>query len=193
MDLNTIYKEECMTINLTCTQVSALLSFYIDDKLSNQLKQFVEAHLENCPTCRAKLEALRSMVKSLKEVHEKLATIKSEKKEESTPQYDAFKVNLSAYVDNELDDEENIKVKKYVISNAKARQDLENLYNLKKVLRNSFDRAKNDVKEDYSKYILKRIDIQEEIYGPDSFAKVVALFILILTVFTITAVIIFWI
>lgn len=183
-----------MTINLTCTQVSALLSFYIDDKLSNQLKQFVEAHLEICPTCRAKLEALRSMVKSLKEVHEKLATLKTEKKDNSPdPQYDAFKVNLSAYVDNELDDEENIKVKKYVISNAKARQDLENLYNLKKVLRNSFDKAKNDVKEDYSKYILKRIDIQEEIYGPDSFAKVVTLFILILTVFTITAVIIFWI
>lgn len=183
-----------MTVNLTCTQVSALLSFYIDDKLSSQLKQFVEAHLEICPTCRAKLEALRSMVKSLKEVHEKLAAIKSEPKEDSTtPQYDAFKINLSAYVDNELDDEENIKVKKYVISNAKARQDLENLYNLKKVLRNSFERAKNEVKEDYSKYVLKRIDIQEEIYGPDSFAKVVALFILILTVFTITAVVIFWI
>lgn len=182
-----------MTVNLTCTQVSALLSFYIDDKLSNQLKQFVEAHLETCPTCRAKLEALRSMVKSLKEVHEKLAAIKAESKEISDPQYDAFKENLSAYVDNELDDEENIKVKKYIISNAKARQDLENLYNLKKVLHNSFDRAKNEAKEDYSKYILKRIDIQEEIYGPDSFAKVVALFILILTVFTITAVIIFWV
>lgn len=183
-----------MTVNLTCTQVSALLSFYIDDKLSNQLKQFVEAHLEICPTCRAKLEALRSMVKSLKEVHEKLAAIKPETKESTTtPEYDAFKVNLSAYVDNELSDEENIKVKKYVISNAKARQDLESLYNLKKILRNSFERTKNEAKEDYSKFILKRIDIQEEIYGPDSFAKVVALFILILTVFTLTAVIIFWI
>lgn len=199
MDLDTIYNEitikgvNHMTVNLTCTQVSALLSFYIDDKLSSQLKQFVEAHLEICPTCRAKLDALRSMVRSLKEVHERLASIKSEKKESSTPEYDAFKTNLSAYVDNELDDEENIKVKKYIISNAKARQDLENLYNLKKVLRNSFERTKNEIKEDYSKYILKRIDIQEEIYGPDSFAKVVALFILILTVFTITAVIIFWI
>lgn len=183
-----------MTVNLTCTQVSALLSFYIDDKLSNQLKQFVEAHLEVCPTCRAKLEALRSMVKSLKEVHEKLASIQPEQKENSTtPQYDAFKINLSAYVDNELTNEENIKVKKYVISNAKARQDLENLYNLKKTLHNSFEHAKNEIKEDFSKFILKRIDIQEEIYGPDSFAKVVALFILILTIFTLTAVIIFWI
>lgn len=189
----TIKGVNLMTINLTCTQVSALLSFYIDDKLSSQLKQFVEAHLENCPACRAKLEALRSMVNSLKEVHEKLASTKHEQESSTIPRYKDYEVNLSAYVDNELPDDENIKVKKYVISNTKARQDLEKMYNLRKVLHNSFDRAKNDIKDDYSKFILKRIDIQEEIYGPDSFAKVVALFIVILTVFTITAVIIFWI
>jgi anti-sigma factor RsiW len=180
-----------MTVNLTCTQVSALLSFYIDDKLSVQLKQFVEAHLKICPTCNAKLEALKSMVKSLKEVHEKLAAIKPPN-EENTPS-DDFKINLSGYVDNELTDEENLKVKKYVISNPKARTDLENMYNLKKVLYNSFEKAKGEVKEDYSKYILKRIDIQEEIYGPDSFAKVVAFFLVIFAVFTLSAFIIFWI
>ncbi len=183
-----------MATNLTCTQVSALLSFYIDDQLSAQLKQFVEAHLEICPTCRAKLAALKSMVNSLKEVHEKLATITPESKDISdSPQFDEFKANLSAYVDNELNDADNIKVKKYVISNPKARQELEKLYKLKKLLHDSFDKARNDVKEDYSKYILKRIDIQEEIYGSDSLAKVVALFILIFGFFTLTAVVIFWI
>lgn len=183
-----------MTINLTCTQVSALLSFYIDDKLSCQLKQFVEAHLATCPTCRAKLDALQNMVRSLKEVHGKLADIKHESHENpDTDQYNNFKTNLSAYVDNELSNEESIKIKKYVISNAKAREDLENMYKLKKVLSNSFEKARNDAKDDYAKYILRRIDIHEEVYGPDSFAKVVALFIVILTVFTITAAIIFWI
>lgn len=183
-----------MTVNLTCTQVSALLSFYHDDKLNNQLKQFVKAHLDICPTCSAKYDALRDMVKSLKEVHEKMATIKpSEERTPSGEQYDNFKANLSAYVDNELSDEENIKIKKYVISNPQARQDLEKLYSLKKILYGSFNKAKNEVRGDYSRYILKRIDIQEEIYGPDSFAKVVALFILILAVFTVTAVIIFWV
>lgn len=183
-----------MSVNLTCTQVSALLSFYIDDKLSTQLKQFVESHLEVCPTCRAKLEALRSMVNSLKEVHEKLAVIKSGNDESAEGnQYNEFKVNLSAYVDNELTDEENLKVKKYIISNAKAREDLERLYNLRKVLLSTFDKTKNEVKGDYANFILKRIDIQEEIYGPDSFAKVVAFFIIVLTVFTLTAVVIFWV
>jgi len=183
-----------MTTNLTCAQVSALLSFYIDDKLSNQLKQFVDAHLEICPTCRGKLETLRNMINSLREIHEKLATVKSGHDENSTNvQGDEFKMNLSAYIDSELSDEENIKVKKYIISNPKARQELENMYNMKKLLHNSFDKTKNESKEDYSKFILKRIDIQEEIYGPDSFAKVVAIFIFIFTVFTLTAVIIFWI
>lgn len=182
-----------MTMNLTCTQVSALLSFYIDDKLSFQLKQFVESHLEICPACRAKLEALKNMVQSLKEVHKKLAEIKPESENDSNPQFDSFKVSLSAYIDNELSDEENIRVKKYVISNPKARQELENMYTLRKVLNNSFDKMKNEVKEDYSKYVLRRIDMQEEIYGPDSFAKVVAFFIIVLAVFTVTAVIIFWV
>lgn len=183
-----------MTINLTCTQVSALLSFYIDDKLSTQLKQFVEAHLNICPTCRAKYDALKDMVKSLKEVHEKLALMNNDESNDTEVlHYEEFKTNLSAYVDNELSDEENIKVKKYVISNPKARQDLEKLYNLKKVLNNSFEKSKNEFKGDFSKFILKRIDIQEEIYGQDSFAKVVALFIAIFAFFTLAAVLIFWI
>lgn len=183
-----------MTVNLTCTQVSALLSFYIDDKLSAHLKQFVEEHLEVCPACRAKLEALKSMVKSLKEVHEKLNKVETAKEDDSlTVQYNSFRTNLSAYVDNELSDEENIKVKKYVIANPKARKELENLYALKKAMQNSFERTKNDVKTDYSKLIMKQIDIHEEIYGYDSFARVVAIFVAILTVFTLTAVIIFWI
>jgi len=183
-----------MAANLTCTQVGALLSFYVDNKLSSQLTQFVEAHLKICPACRAKCEALKLIVKNLRDAHDNMSALAPAPAPEttsSTAQLDEFQANLSAYIDNELTDEENIKVKKYVISNAKARGDLEKLYNLKKVMHNSFERTKNDVKEDYSKFILKRIDIQEEIYGPDSFAKVVALFVAILTLFTISAAIIF--
>jgi len=183
-----------MTVNLTCTQVGALLSFYIDDKLSTQLKQFVEAHLQICPTCAAKYEALKSMIASLRAVHDRISKIEPEPQDDvAQAQYNAFKTNLSAYVDNELNDIDNIKVKKYVISNPKARQDLEKLYELKKVMHNSFEKAKNESKGDYANFILKRIDIQEEIYGPDSFARVVAFFIVILTVFALTAVVIFWI
>lgn len=183
-----------MTANLTCTQVSALLSFYIDDKLSIQLKQFVESHLQSCPNCRTKYETLQTMVTSLREVHTKLADVKPDSQEAyENPQYNEFKINLSAYVDNELSDTDNIKIKKYIVSNPKARQELESMYKLKKAMNVSFEKAKTEAKDDFSKYILRRIDIQEEVYAPDSFAKVVALFILILTILTVTAVIIFWV
>jgi anti-sigma factor RsiW len=183
-----------MAANLTCTQVSALLSFYIDDKLSSQLKQFVEAHLEICPTCRTKLETLRSMVKSLREAHEKISAVKSDSTDNASEfQNEEFKMNLSAYIDNELSDEENIKLKKYVISNPKARQELEGMYNLKKVLHESFEKTKNESKDDFSRFVLRQIDIQEEVYGNDSFAKVVALFIVIFTVFTLVTLVIIWV
>lgn len=183
-----------MTANLTCIQVSALLSFYLDNKLSNQLTQFVEDHLDVCPTCRAKFEALKDMVNSLKEVHEKLATVTtSSEKQSVATKFDEFQANLSAYIDNELSDEENIKIKKYVISHAKAREDLEHMYNLKKLMHNSFDKAKHEIKKDYSKFVLKRIDIQEEIYSTDSFAKIVAIFIFITAVFALAAMAVFWI
>ena len=183
-----------MTVNLTCTQVGALLSFYLDDRLNEQLKRFVKTHLDGCPLCRAKFDALSNMVSSLKDVHEKISTMNPEDKTPVTsPQYNDFKTNLSAYIDNELSDDQNIKIKKYVISNPKARKELENMYNLKKSLRTSFDRARNEAKYDYSKLILRRIDIQEEIYGADSFAKVVAIFIVIFALFTLSAVIVFWV
>lgn len=183
-----------MTANLTCTQVSALLSFYIDDKLSSQLKQFVDAHLAICPTCRMKLETLRSMVTSLRAAQEQISTIKSGNEETiNSPQYDEFKINLSAYIDNELNDEDNIKIKKYIISNPKARQEIESMYNLKKALHNAFEKTKNEARDDFSKYIMSRIDMQEEVYGPDPFAKVVAILIFILAVFTITAMVVFWV
>lgn len=183
-----------MTINLTCTQVSALLTFYLNDKLNDQLKQFVCAHLDVCPTCRAKFEALKDMVSSLREVHEKMETVTAEEKVSAfSPQYRELKMNLSAYIDNELSDEENIKMKKSIISNPKVRGELEKMYKFEKLLQNSFSRAKNDARQDFSRYVLKRIDIQEEVYGNDSFVKVVALFIIIFTIFTLSAMIVFWI
>ena len=180
-----------MSTNLTCTQVSALLSFYLDDKLSVQLKQFVEAHLESCPDCKAKFEALKGMLSSLKEVHAKIDSIQNSESSSEDNLNELLKINLSAYIDNELSDADNLKVKKNIISNVKVREELEKLYSLKKILHNSFEKAKNECKDDYSQLIFRRIDMHEEVYGNDSFTKVVAFFILIFTVFTVTAVLIF--
>ena len=40
-----------MQNQLTCEQVSAILSFYVEDKLSKKLSEYIRIHLESCPSC----------------------------------------------------------------------------------------------------------------------------------------------
>jgi len=104
---------------LTCDQVSALMSFYLEDKLSAKLSEFVRKHLESCPECMEKYMQMKNMLN-------KFIDIQNEELENPyiTRQYEDFKSNLSAYIDNELDYMDSIKIKKIAISNPLARQDL---------------------------------------------------------------------
>lgn len=95
-----------MQHQLSCEQVIALLTFYTEDKLSKKLAQYVQEHLEICPECMEKY-------KHLKQILNKYVKIPNEENKPvyNTKQYETFKSNLSAYVDNELNDFENIKIK----------------------------------------------------------------------------------
>ena len=88
-----------MQHQLSCEQVTALLTFFAEEKLSNKLAQYVREHLENCPECMEKY-------KQLKKILNRYIEIQSETEESvyQTKQYEDFKSNLSAYVDNELND-----------------------------------------------------------------------------------------
>lgn len=162
---------------LTCDQVSALMSFYLEDKLSAKLSEFVRKHLESCPECMEKYLQMKNMMT-------KFIDIQNEELENPyiTKQYEDFKSNLSAYIDNELDDTDSIKIKKIAISNPLARQDLENIYTFKKLLHDSFEKTKNDLKYDYSKCIISRV--QEEIpQDPkiDPFVKITTIFFIMIS------------
>ena len=94
-----------------------------------------------------------------------------------------FKSNLSAYVDNELNSIDSIKIKKIAISNPLARQDLENIYTFKKLLHSSFEKTKNELKNDYSKTTIcqfKHDNADEKINF--SFYKLTAIFFMMITV-----------
>ena len=47
-----------MQHQLSCEQVIALLTFYTEDKLSKKLAQYVQEHLEICPECMEKYNAI---------------------------------------------------------------------------------------------------------------------------------------
>lgn len=154
-------------MKLTCTQMDVLISFYIDGDLSKSLKSQVEEHLKKCPTCRAKYDIIKSMITDLKcsfleSEEEQVKTFPSNTAQATSQQYRVFKNNLSAYIDNELENEENIKIKKFTINNKKARQDLENSYYIRKLMNDSFRKTKNDSKQDFSRNILKQLELEEE-------------------------------
>lgn len=157
-------------MQLTCTQMDVLISFYIEDELSKTLKNDVEEHLKKCASCRAKYDIIKSMISDLKnnfELKEECTTQNSwntsvNNSSNGTQQYQFFKTNLSSYLDNELSSEDNLKIKKFTINNKKARKELEDNYNIRKLMSNSFNKTKSDSKYDFSKNILKQLELDDE-------------------------------
>lgn len=175
-------------MNLTCAQMDVLISFYIDDELSSVLKKQVEEHLKNCATCRAKYDIIKTMICDLKTdlgLKQNNEPENLYKTQVTSKQYGLFKNNLSAYIDNELSIDENVKIKKFTINNIQARKDLEDSYNIRKLMNDSFNKTKTDAKQDFSKNILKKLEIEkDDIFVIHPAIKILSIFtisVLILT------------
>ncbi len=175
-------------MKLSCSQVNSLLKFYIEDKLNSQINEMIESHIECCSSCREKYKTMLNIKLGFIQAKEYLDSIKSEndilEKFNNEPNYVTVK-NLSAYSDNELSDEESLKVKKYIIKNLSGRQALEEIYELRNVLQKAFKKDENQIREDYSKKILNKIALEEEIKLGGSKLKVASLLIFLLTSFTV--------
>ena len=175
-------------MKLSCSQINSLLKFYVEDKLNGQIKELLENHLETCPSCSEKYKVLLNIKIGFIQAKDYLDSIKSENDFKETANYEPNYVmvkNLSAYSDNELSDEESLKVKKYIIKNLSGRQALEELYDLRNVMKKSFDKYESLIKEDYSKKILSKIRLEEEVARGGSKLKIASVLIFILTSFTV--------
>ena len=170
-----------MQQQLTCSQVGALLTFYIENRLNEQLRKYVEYHLSICPSCMEKYKKLTKLVSNYNEVKKQIESDNLEdEKIYYTQQYQEFRENLSAYIDNELDTEENLRIKKIAISNPLARRDLEDIYTFKKLLHSSFDKTKNDVHQDFSRQILSKVFSINPSQKPDPFYILMTTFVVII-------------
>lgn len=156
-------------MKLTCTQMDVLISFYLEGDLSKALKSQVEEHLKNCPACRAKYDIIKTMLSDLKnsfgyEEEEPVSapSFQDSGNQTTSGQYRVFKNNLSAYIDNELSDEESIKIKKFTINNQKARKDLEDSYNIRKLMNDSFKKSKAESRQDFSRNVIRQLELEEE-------------------------------
>ena len=174
-------------MEITCAQMDVLLSFYIEGDLSKALKIKVENHLKECAACRAKYDIIKTMIEDLK-------CVVSDKDEVYSPgkvsRYGSFRNNLSAYVDNELPAEESIKIKKITINNKQARKELEDTYNIRKLMGESFRKTKTDIKHDFSKNVMRQLDLNDD--ENLSFNPVLKVgFAFVMTVLVLSAIIIF--
>lgn len=166
-----------MQYELTCNQVVTLLTFYIENKLDNKLSTGVREHLNSCPKCQEKYMKLKRILENFSEITNKINESDTlDTSEYETPQYETFKANLSAYIDNELSDNENIKIKKIAISNPLARKDLEEVYAFKQLLYSSFNRTKNELKFDYAKKTMEKLNSNSSKTDNHSFHKLVGIF-----------------
>lgn len=169
--------------NLNCNQVVTLLTFYIEGKLSHKLSANLEYHLSICKECRQKYIKLKKILDNFNEIKKQIdSNDEIDENDYRTPQYDIFKQNLSAYIDNELSDEENIKIKKIAIANPLARKDLESIYTFRQLLQSSFEKTKNSLKQDFTDKTLATIDIPSTNSDDDFFNRIVAVFACIMGV-----------
>ena len=160
-----------MKNELTCGQILALMSFYIGNNLTPKLKSYVDDHLKDCKECR---EAYLNAKSDLEIIIDIESTSNNSSYQEK--QYENFVDNLSAYIDNELDSDESVRIKKFVISNPAARQKLENMYTFRNIMQNSFEKTKNELKTDYSKRIINVLSNGNELKADKPFVKLAGAF-----------------
>jgi len=157
-----------MDIHFTCAQVETLINYYFDGKLAPSLSEFITEHIKNCPKCRKKFEQLQ---KTIPQYQDK-SKIRREPDKELIG-------SLSAYMDNELETYENVKIKKMTISNPSARQKLESMYKFQKLLHSAYEKTKNDTKFDYSKNVMATIYKTSE-YSTLYFRSIMVVIVLLL-------------
>lgn len=161
-----------MTNELTCNQVIALMSFYVEDKLNSRLKEYVDEHLRHCPGCREVYMQSKKIANHIMS----LTNYNDQTDSYHTKQYEDFKNNLSAYIDNELTENESVRIKKIAITNPLARKDLEDMYTFKKLLHSSFEKTRTEWKNDYSKLIINKLNKNPEKIQMDPFYKLIGAF-----------------
>lgn len=167
--LKTLFKlKEIELENPTCKKVISLLSLYIENKLDDEDKYFVENHFLKCSDCYQKYLEMKDIISNLHYEYEKL--LDEFEKIESNKifnirEYEAFYKNISPYIDDELTYDESIKFRKYILKSKPARAELASAYGLKNNIKHSIADFKNNINVNFSRKIIKKL--QDE--NKDSF------------------------
>ncbi|MBQ4122132.1 zf-HC2 domain-containing protein [bacterium] len=143
-----------------CKKVTSMLLAYIEHKLSDEDRLFVENHFKSCSDCYTKYLEMKEIVKNLHFEYQKLLN-EFEKIEASQVfnirEYETFYNNISPYIDDELSYDDSIQFRKYLLKSKPARTELANAYNLKNNIRHSTAMFKESLNVNFSKDIIKQL------------------------------------
>lgn len=157
--------------NPICKKVVSMLSLYIENKLDEEDKAFVEHHFLKCSECYQKYLEMKEIITNLHFEYEKLLAeferIETNKMF-NIREYEQFYKNISPYIDDELCYDDSIKFRKYLLKSKPARAELASAYGLKNNIRHSVAIFKDGVNINFSKKVMKRL--QDE--NKDSFENI---------------------
>ena len=84
-----------------------------------------------------------------------------------------------------MSSDENIKMKKITINNPIARQDLQDNYNMRKLMKESFDKTKSEMRQDFSRSVLRQLELEDEVnYGFHPAIKILICFTMLVLILT---------
>lgn len=149
-----------MDKKIICKKVSSLLSLYIDNKVTDSEKEFIETHLNECEICYNKYIYLKSLIKSLKDSYKQIVELSLKKQKQEcfiVREHEKFRENMSPYIDNELDVKECYEFRKHLTKSKTAQKELKNAYRIQKELKNSFEKTKQKVSNGISKRVIQNL------------------------------------
>ena len=143
-----------------CRKVTAMLSLYIDNKITAAEKSFIDEHLNSCDECYKKYLYLKSLIKNLKDSYKQVLEVALKKQKQRTfsiREHEKFLQELSPYIDNELSAKECFEFRKYLIKSKPAQRELKNIYILQKELRRAFNRTKKEFSPSVSRSVINNL------------------------------------
>ena len=146
--------------NPRCSKVIGMLSAYIENKLSESERLYVEEHFLTCPECRKKFYEMNEIMDNLQFEYERMMNEFNKIETNrmfNINEYEKFQNNISPYVDDELCYEDSLKFRRYLLKSKPARAELSNVYSLRNNIRKSATTFMNKSNINFSKKIIKKL------------------------------------
>ena len=174
--------------NRICKKVTSMLSAYIENKLNEEERLFIENHFSICKECRKKYYEMTEIIGSLHFEYEKMLNEFNkieENKAFKIKEYETFYNNISPYIDDELCYEDSLKFRKYLLKSKSARDELSNVYLLKNNIKKSISDFMDKSNVNFSKKIIKKLKSENKYIIPNIYKKIAVIIGFIISVLTV--------